>query len=68
MNKAKSIESAIYEINTLYDEYSEEVMDIIVRNIGEGIKISETTAKQIPQLEVMLFELQELAKDKGIMI
>lgn len=55
-------------VNTLYDEYSEEVMDIIVRNIGEDIKISETTAKQIPQLEVMLFELQELAKDKGIMM
>lgn len=55
-------------IDALYDDYTEEINDIIVKNIGEGIKISETTSKQIPQLEVMLFELQEIADNNGIMI
>jgi len=53
---------------TLFEECPEEVNDIVSRNLGEDVKIKETTKKQIPQLEVILFELQELSMEKGIMI
>ena len=46
----------------------EEVNDIVEHNLGMDIKISETTKKQIPQLEMVLFDLQELADEKGVSV
>lgn len=55
-------------VEELFEICPQEVEDIKSRNLGEDIKYSETTKKQIPQLEVILFELQELAMENGIMI
>lgn len=55
-------------IETLFKNYPEEVNDIVSHNLGMDVKVSETTKKQIPQLEMVLFDLQELAEEKGIFI
>lgn len=47
-------------------EYKDEVSDCIYKYINEDLKLSETTKKQLPQLEMVLYDLQDLAKDKGI--
>lgn len=52
----------------LWVKYPDDVNDIITENLGEGIKVSETTKKQIPQLEMVLFDLKNLAEDKGVKI
>lgn len=52
----------------MWSKYPEEINDIIEANLGEGIKVSETTKRQIPQLEMVLFDLKNLADDKGIKI
>ena len=40
----------------------------MTNNLGEDVKITDTTKKQIPQLEMVLFDLKNLAKDKGIKV
>lgn len=55
-------------IRTLFKDYPEEVNDIVSENLGTDVKVSETTKKQIPQLEMVLFDLQELAEEKGVFI
>lgn len=54
-------------VNALFEKYPDDVSDIVTRNIGD-IKITDTTKKQIPQLEIILFELQEFAKDNNVKI
>jgi hypothetical protein len=54
-------------VKGLYEDFPEDVMDAVSRNIGD-IAVSQTTKKQIPQLEVLLSELKDLADDKGIML
>lgn len=55
-------------IESLFKDYPEEVSDIVSHNLGMDVKVSETTKKQIPQLEMVLFDLQELAEEKGVFI
>lgn len=52
----------------LWNDNKEEVSDIIAKEIGEDVKITETTKKQIPQLEVVMFNLKQLAKDKNVQV
>ncbi len=52
----------------LCDKYMDDVKDITNECLGDDIKVSETTKKQMPQLEMVLFELQELASDKNMKI
>lgn len=55
-------------IESLFKDYPEEVNDIVAHNLGIDVKVTETTKKQIPQLEMVLFDLQELAEEKGVFI
>lgn len=52
----------------LWAKYPDDVNDIIEENLGEGVKVSETTKKQMPQLEMILFDLKNLAENKGVKI
>lgn len=52
----------------LWKAYPEDVQEITDEALGTDVKPSETTKKQIPQLEIVLFELQQLAMEKGTMI
>lgn len=55
-------------LQTLWEKYAEDVTDIMTNNLGEDVKITDTTKKQIPQLEMVLFDLKNLAKDKGVKV
>lgn len=55
-------------LQTLWGQYAEDVTDIMTNNLGEDVKITDTTKKQIPQLEMVLFDLKNLAKDKGVKV
>lgn len=65
-------EEIIAEINkygkALFKEYKAQCQDIIEEHLGVDAKVSETTKKQIPQLEMVLFDLQELADDRGVVV
>lgn len=50
-------------VKKLHKTNPQDVQDIVDKYLGVGIKISECTKKQMPQLEMILFDLQEL--DKG---
>lgn len=55
-------------IDALFKDYPDDVSEIVSHNLGTDVKVSETTKKQIPQLEMVLFDLQELAEEKGVFI
>lgn len=69
-SKVWTYEEIILEINELgkklFSNYKEECTDIIEEYLGEGIGIKNTTKKQLPQLEMILYDLQQLAKNNGI--
>lgn len=50
----------------LWGHHATEVSEIIEENLGEGLKISDATKKQLPQLEMVLFDLEELAESLDI--
>lgn len=43
-------------------------VDIVEQHLGVGKKVSEATEKQYPQIEMILFDLQEYAKDNDIKV
>ena len=43
-------------------------VDIVEEHLGTGKKVSEATEKQYPQIEMILFDLQEFAKDNDIKV
>lgn len=45
-----------------------EITDIVEAHLEVGAKIKDATKKQIPQLEMILFDLQELAEEREIEI
>lgn len=53
-------------ITTLWSEHSSEVTTIVEEQLGMDKKITDTTVKQMPQLEVILFELKDLAENYNI--
>ena len=63
-NKKYTYEEILEEIKPimtkLWETQREEVNDILERNLGADVKVTETTKKQLPQLEMVLFELKEL--------
>lgn len=71
-NKEWTHEEILEEIKpyvmALFKDFPDDVNEIVSHNLGMDIKISETTRKQIPQLEMVLFDLQELAEEKGVTI
>lgn len=52
----------------LLENHTSEVVDINDEYLGSGGTPSQTNKKQLPQLEMILFDLQELVIDKGIKI
>lgn len=50
-------------VQKLVKTKSQDVQDIIEKYLGAGIKVSEATKKQTPQLEMILFDLQQLDKE-----
>lgn len=65
-------EEIVAEINkygkALFKQYKEQCTDILEEYLGVDVKVSDTTKKQLPQLEMVLFDLQELADSEGISI
>ena len=66
----KSYDELIAEIEplmkSLWDSHKEEVADIVEEYLGSNVKVSETTKKQIPQLEMILSDLQDLAEEDEV--
>lgn len=50
----------------LWEKHPDEVSEIVEEHLGADSKISDTTKKQMPQLEMILFSLQELAEELDI--
>lgn len=49
--------------SSLWDNHSDKISEIVEEYLGKDGKISETTKKQMPQLEMILYDLQELNSD-----
>lgn len=48
----------------LWGTKPESVTEIVEEYLGQGVRVSETTKKQLPQLEMILVDLEELKEDE----
>lgn len=65
--KEKTYDELLSDIKPYVQKLSktriQDVQDIIEKYLGVGVKVSEATKKQTPQLEMILFDLEQLDKD-----
>ena len=49
-------------------KYPERVKDIVATELGEGVKVSETTDEQLTELENIYNQMVTFACDQGIIV
>ena len=67
-----SFEELVKEVNkygkALFSEHKDDCKEIIENYLGQDATIKDATKKQTPQLEMILSDLQDLAKDNDIKV
>ena len=71
-NVKLSFEELVKEVNkygkALFSEHKDDCKEIIENYLGQDATIKDATKKQTPQLEMILSDLQDLAKDNDIKV
>ena len=49
-----------------YEDSRNDIVDVIENYLGTGAQVSQATKKQVPQLELILSDLTDMCKEKGV--
>ena len=55
-------------MKVLQKDHTDTILEILTEVLGKDVAISDTTPKQMEQLKVVLFRLQEVASDVNIKV